>query len=210
MQNIGGIGNVTWLPPGAQRRDVLAFDTGPGNMVLDALAEAATDGDQRFDADGRLAAAGHVHDDVLERWLADPYFERQPPKTTGREQYGVQFARAARGAHPELSWEDLLATATALTAESIARGYQRFVAPRGPIDEVIVGGGGARNPTLMGMLRERLEGIPVVCHEERGIDSDAKEALAIAVLANDALLGLETNLTGATGGRGTVLGKINL
>lgn len=211
VQNIGGIGNVTYLPPGGSRDDVLAFDTGPGNMIIDGVTEAVTGGRLRFDRDGELAAKGDVRADLLAGWLADPYFALPPPKTTGRELFGIPFVRRvlADGAGAMVPPDDLVATVTALTAESIARAYRDFVA-RGPIDEVIVGGGGAKNPTLLAMLRERLPGTPVVTHEERGIDSRAKEAMAIAIIANDALLGLDTNLPGATGGRPTVLGKVNL
>lgn len=210
VQNVGGIGNVTYLPPSAKKAEVLAFDTGPGNMVIDGVTEAVTGGRLRYDRDGELAAAGRVQPALLEGWLADPYFAQPPPKTTGRELFGVPFVRRALTDGAGLPAEDLVATATALTAESIVRAYRRFVAPRGPIDEVIIGGGGAKNPTLLAMLRERLEGVSVLTHEERGIDSRAKEAMAIAVIANDAVVGLDTNLPGATGGRPTVLGKINL
>lgn len=212
VQNIGGIGNVTYLPPGGSREDVLAFDTGPGNMIIDGVTEAVTGGRLRFDRDGELAAKGDVRVDLLAGWLADPYFALPPPKTTGRELFGVPFVRRvlADGAAAMVPPDDLVATVTALTAESIARAYRDFVVARGPIDEVIVGGGGAKNPTLLAMLGGRLPGTPVVTHEERGIDSRAKEAMAIAVIANDALLGLDTNLPGATGGRPTVLGKVNL
>jgi anhydro-N-acetylmuramic acid kinase len=210
VQNIGGIGNVTYLPPGADRDDVIAFDTGPGNMVIDGVTEAVTGGRQRFDRDGELAAAGRVRPELLEGWLGDPYFALPPPKTTGRELFGVGFVRRVLADAAGMPAADLVASATALTAESIARSYREFVAPRGPIDEMIVGGGGAKNPTLLAMLRQRLPGTPVVTHEERGLDSRAKEAMAIAVIANDALAGLDTNIRGATGGRPTVLGKINL
>ena len=212
VQNVGGIGNVTYLPPGGERGDVIAFDTGPGNMVIDGVTEAVTGGRLRFDRDGELAAAGRVQPELLAAWLADPYFALPPPKTTGRELFGLPFVRRVLGdaAAATVTGADLVATVTALTAESIARAYRDFVMPRGPVDEAIVGGGGARNPTLMRMLGERLPGVPVVTHEERGLDSRAKEALAIAVIANDSLVGLDTNVSGATGGRPTVLGKVNL
>jgi anhydro-N-acetylmuramic acid kinase len=210
VQNIGGIGNVSYLPPAAERGEVVAFDTGPGNMVIDGVTEAVTGGRLRYDEDGRLAASGRVRPELLAGWLADPYFAHPPPKTTGRELFGIPFVQRALADGAQVPAEDLVATVTALTAESIARAYRDFVAPRGAIDEVIVGGGGARNPALLAMLRERLPGVPVVTHEERGIDSRAKEAISIAVIANDSLAGLDTNLHGATGGRPTVLGKINL
>lgn len=212
VQNIGGIGNVTYLPPDARLEDVLAFDTGPGNMIIDAVAEIATEGRQKYDKDGLLAASGQVRQSLLQEWLSNPYFDLAPPKTTGRERFGVQFTRRAAAAAQEQNVppNDLVATATALTAHSIARAYRDWIAPRGPVDEVILGGGGSRNPFLVGLLRELLPRCKLLRHEEIGIDSTAKEALAIALIANDALLGLDTNVPGATGGRPTVLGKINL
>jgi anhydro-N-acetylmuramic acid kinase len=210
VQNIGGIGNVTYLPPSSTPEEVIAFDTGPGNMVIDALAEVATEGALKYDKSGELGAKGNVVAPLLEAWLDDPYFRREPPKTTGREHFGVQFARRILTESQGVPIEDLIATATALTAESIARAYRDFVAPRGPIDEVIVGGGGAHNPTLMGMLRERLNGARLISHEDLGIDSNAKEAIGLAIIANDAVAGLNTNIPGATGGRPTVLGKISV
>jgi anhydro-N-acetylmuramic acid kinase len=179
-------------------------------MVMDAVVEALTGGRQHFDEDGRLAQAGRMRPELLAGWMADPYFAVPPPKTTGRELFGVPFVRRVLAETEGLPTEDVLATVTALTAESIARAYRDFVAPRGPIDEVIVGGGGSRNPTLLAMLGERLPDVPVVTHEERGIDSRAKEALAIAVIASDSLRGLPTNLHGATGGQPAVLGKVSL
>jgi len=210
VQNIGGIGNVTYLPPASTADEVVAFDTGPGNMVVDALAEVATEGTLKYDKGGELGAKGNVVAPLLEAWLDDPYFRREPPKTTGREHFGVQFARRILTESQGVPIEDLIATATALTAESIARAYRDFVAPRGAIDEVIVGGGGAHNPTLMQMLRERLNGARLLSHEDLGIDSNAKEAIALAIIANDAVAGLNTNIPGATGGRPTVLGKISV
>jgi anhydro-N-acetylmuramic acid kinase len=210
VQNVGGIGNVTYLPPAARREQVIAFDTGPGNMVIDAVTDAVTGGRLRFDRDGELAAGGRVRGRLLDRWLADPYFALPPPKTTGRERFGAAFARQVLAEGAGLPAADLVATVTALTAESVARAYREHLLPRGRLDEVIVGGGGARNPTLLRMLRERLDGVPVVTHEERGIDSRAKEAIAVAVIASDSLHGCPTNLHGATGGRPTVLGKLSL
>jgi len=210
VQNIGGIGNVTYLPPAASPDDVIAFDTGPGNMVIDALIDLTTGGESAYDENGALAGQGRVVPELLAQWLDDPYFRERPPKTTGRELFGVQFARRIMSEAGGERIEDLIATATALTAESITRAYREFVVPLGPIDQVIVGGGGSRNPTLMAMLRERLPGVPLMSHEDFGIDSDAKEAIALAIIANDAVAGFDTNIPGATGGRPTVLGKISL
>ncbi len=212
VQNIGGIGNVTYLPPGCAIDQVVAFDTGPGNMVIDALAEVISGGNETFDRDGMMAARGAVQPALLAEWLEDPYFAKEPPKTTGREQFGVQFARRAiRLAQAGgISLDDLIATATELTARSIADAYRRFLLPRGPIDEIIVGGGGSLNPFLMARIGALLPGIALLRHEDVGIDSRAKEAIAIAVIARDSLAGLPTNVPGATGGSPAILGKISL
>lgn len=206
LQNIGGIGNVTYIPPKAKWEDVIAFDTGPGNMIIDELAWIATNGKQTYDVDGSIAATGTVRDELLARWMDDPYFTRTPPKTTGRELFGAQFARRIHHESPDVKIEDLLATATALTAESIARSYRDFVEPRGPIHEVLLAGGGANNPTLVRMLKERMPERKLMVYKA----SDAKEAMAMAMIANDSVAGLYTNVAGATGGRPTVLGKICL
>lgn len=206
IQNIGGIGNVTYIPPKAEWNDVFAFDTGPGNMIIDELAWIATNGKQTYDADGALASAGKVRDELLEYWMADPYFAKSPPKTTGRELFGAQFARRIMAETPGVDVHDLIATATALTAESIARSYRDFIHTRGPVHEMLLAGGGAKNPTLVKMIQERMPKTAVKIYRA----SEAKEAMAMAMIANDAVVGLITNVAGATGGRPTVLGKICL
>jgi anhydro-N-acetylmuramic acid kinase len=206
IQNIGGIGNVTYIPPRASWNDVIAFDTGPGNMIIDELAWVATNGRQSYDADGALAAGGSVRQNLLEYWMSDPYFAKSPPKTTGRELFGSQFARRILAEAPDVPIHDLIATATALTAESIARAYRDFLLPRGPIHEVMLAGGGAKNPTLFRMLQERMPKQKLLVYKA----SEAKEAMAMAMIANDSVVGLVTNVAGATGGRPTVLGKICL
>jgi anhydro-N-acetylmuramic acid kinase len=206
IQNIGGIGNVTYIPPKAVWSDVIAFDTGPGNMIIDELAAIATNGRQTYDVDGLLAASGRVRDDLLETWMSDRYFSMAPPKTTGRELFGAQFAHRIMSEAGNADVGDLIATATALTAESIARSYRDFIAPRGPIHEVMLAGGGAKNPTLVSMLRERMPKQKLLVYKS----SEAKEAMAMAMIANDSVVGLVTNVAGATGGRPTVLGKICL
>lgn len=210
VQNIGGIGNVTWLPAGGGIPDVIAFDTGPGNMIIDALVEISTRGTEQFDRDGRIADSGTVRDDLIAKWLRDPYFALPPPKTTGRERFGTHHAMRLIEESPDAPFEDLIASATALTARSIADAYERFIRPRGTIHEVIIGGGGARNPALMKMIRESLPDSDVLFPEDVGLDNRAKEAVAIAVMANDSLAGLTTNVPGATGGKPAILGKINL
>jgi len=209
MQNLGGIANVTYLPAGCEPGEIVAFDTGPGNMAIDRLAGLATGGRRRYDAGGRLAARGHVHEGLLAAWLADAYFRRRPPKSTGRERFGRAYAdglwRAARARG--LGPADVVATATALTAASIADAYRRFL-PAG-IDEVIVSGGGARNPVLMNMLAGRLAPAKVRISDELGLDADAKEAVAFAVLAAETIRGHAGNVPAATGARRpVVLGKI--
>jgi len=209
VQNIGGIANVTYLPPGDDPDGVTAFDTGPGNMLIDDGATRATSGAQRYDRDGALAAAGAVDEALLAALMAHPYLSVSPPKTTGREQFGRAFGAqvwekaAARG----LSVEDILATLTAFTATSIADACRRYL-PRAP-EEVILGGGGADNPTLVRMLQEALVPSRVVTHEALGMSSKAKEAIAFAVLAYEALHGRPGNLPSCTGaGSYAVLGKI--
>ncbi|MCD6304454.1 MAG: anhydro-N-acetylmuramic acid kinase [Planctomycetes bacterium] len=207
--NIGGIANVTYLPAACGPGDVVAFDTGPGNMVLDRLAELATGGRMRFDRDGRLAAAGRLDEGLLRRLLRHPYFRRRPPKSTGREQFGWDYAEALRRDAQKrgLGDADILATATALTAESAARACRRLLP--GMPQEVILAGGGAKNPTLVRMLAERLAPAAVYDCGRFGIDPDAREAVAFAVLAVETARGRCGNLPAATGAsRGVVLGKI--
>jgi anhydro-N-acetylmuramic acid kinase len=206
IQNIGGIGNVTYIPPKANWDQVIAFDTGPGNMIIDELAWIATNGRQTYDVDGTLGETGKVRGELLEYWMSDPYFTKAPPKTTGRELFGAQFAKRIIEQSRDVDIHDLIATATALTAESIARAYHDFVQPLGPIHEVMLAGGGAKNPTLVRMIQERMPKRKLLVYKA----SEAKEAMAMAMIANDSVVGLVTNVAGATGGRPTVLGKICL
>ena len=209
-QNIGGIGNVTFLRAGGGVDDVLAFDTGPGNMIIDRLADIATGGRLGYDKDGRLAARGTVDEALLSRLMRHPFLRRRPPKTTGREEFGRQFADKVFGTGRArgLSPADIIATATAFTARSIADAYARHLPAR--VDEVILCGGGASNPTLVWMLREALTGGPIVRNmRELGIDPDAKEAISFALLAYLTVHGLPGNVPSATGAaRQVVLGKI--
>lgn len=211
IQNLGGIGNVTHLPPNAALDRILAFDTGPGNMVINALVEAASGGREEFDRDGQLAASGNVNRALLDELLRDPYFDAPPPKSTGRERFGAPYAAALlrAGRTRGLSTADLVATATYLTVETIVRAYRRFLVPRGGVDEVILGGGGSRNPVLRRWLAEALAPVPVRTHEDVGVNGKAKEAMLFAVLANDAVAGHPWSLPSATGStRGAVLGKL--
>ncbi|MHB9025999.1 MAG: anhydro-N-acetylmuramic acid kinase [Armatimonadota bacterium] len=211
VQNIGGIANVTYLPRGCRAEEVIAFDTGPGNMLIDAMVRKHTGQQEKYDHDGRRAAGGQVNERLLATLLEHPYYAQSPPKSTGRETFGSRYADQVYGeiGRAIKNGDDLIATITALTAESIARAYRDYLLPRGPIDEVILGGGGARNPTLRSMLMKRLPGIPIRTHEHHGIPSDAKEAIAFALLGHATLCGAPANLPAATGAaHPVVLGMI--
>jgi anhydro-N-acetylmuramic acid kinase len=205
MQNIGGIANVTLV--GDQLADMVAFDNGPGNMPLDTVARAASDGAEAFDRDGLRAARGKVDAALLAELHRHPYLALPPPKTTGREDFGREFV------YPLLTRfdsrkDDLLATLTRFSAEAIARSYREAL-PVMP-DEVYISGGGALNPTLMSHLVELLAPIPVQSLAALGVDPEAKEAIAFAVLANQTLFGAAGNVPAVTGARGPrVLGKLS-
>ena len=210
LQNIGGIGNLTVLPRGAGPEATFAFDTGPGNMVMDQIVSRMTGGRQRFDEGGRLAASGEVSGSLLQFMLQDPYLTKEPPKSTGREEYGKDYVDRlmAQGHALGLPDQDILATATRFTAECIRVSIDRFC-PVKP-DEIIVGGGGRSNPTLMAMLVECLP-IPVITNEDLGLSSDAKEAVAFAILANECVHEQCNNMPSVTGAaHGVVMGKISL
>jgi anhydro-N-acetylmuramic acid kinase len=209
VQNIGGIANVTWVPPGAQWEAMLAFDTGPGNALIDHAAWRLTGGMQRFDVDGSMAAAGRVDDALLAELLGQPYFPLQPPKSTGRELFGAQFANAYidRGLARGLATADILATMTAFTAHSIADQYRRFL-PGRP-DEVVVGGGGSRNPVLMRLLSQLLDPAQIRLHEDFGLPSLGREAVYFALMGHEALHGRPNTVPSCTGAtHPVVMGKI--
>jgi anhydro-N-acetylmuramic acid kinase len=201
--NIGGIANITAIPAGAKPEDVVAFDTGPGNMVIDALVRHRTDGKQSFDRNGAIARRGTVHDRLLKSMLEDPYLKQKPPKSTGRERFGQPFVSGliATG----IPIEDLIATATEFTANSITRGILGAIWNE---DEVIVSGGGVHNRWLMKRLAYYLKPSRLRTSADFGIDPDAKEAIAFAVLAFESAAGRAGNLPSATGARAAVvLGK---
>ncbi len=205
VQNIGGIGNVTWVPANASVNDVIAFDTGPGNMLIDALVTRLTNGEQTYDADGAIGMNGSVDYELLNELMNDPYLDEAPPKTTGREYYGSEMVDAILEKHPLNA--NLITTVTAFTARSIADAYRRWL-PELP-DEVYVNGGGARNPLLMRMIADSLDGIPVRATDELGMSADAKEAICFALMAHDSVAGYPTNIPGATGAdRAVALGNI--
>src|SRR6202162_4256623 len=219
-QNIGGIANLTAIPAGASLRQVLAFDTGPGNMVIDAIMEELFG--KRLDRDGRVAASGRALDAVVAKLVRATFFRQKPPRTAGREEFGREYAgrflQICRGA----SKPDVVATATALTARSIADAVRRFVLPRfAPRTaahrkqagrQMIVSGGGAKNPTLMAMLRDAVTPLGIKLHfsDEFGLPTEAKEAAAFALLAHETWHRRPSNVPSATGAkRPAILGKIS-
>jgi anhydro-N-acetylmuramic acid kinase len=213
LQNIGGIANLTAIPAAADPAAVIAFDTGPGNMVMDTLSQELFG--QRFDRNGALAARGIVLAAVLAAELRGAYFHLKPPRTAGREQFGREYAAKFLAACQRKSGksEDALATATALTAESIAQSYKQFVhrKMKGAAVDYIVSGGGARNATLMAMLAQKLEplGCELASSEQFGLPAEAKEAAAFALLAWQTWHRLPGNVTAATGAsRPAILGQV--
>lgn len=211
LLNIGGMANVTWVPRRGRSEGVVAFDTGPGVAALDAVVRAVRP-DLPYDEGGTLAARGQPVEPVLRELLDDPYFAAPPPKSTGREHFGVAFAarlkEGALAARPEASDADLVATALAFTVRSVADQLQRWL-PAGDARDLLVSGGGARNPTLMRELVAALPGWQVGLFADEFFDGDAKEAVAFAFLGWLTLEGRAGNVPSATGARGPrVLGRI--
>ncbi len=209
VQNIGGMGNVTFLPPLSHTAtDFIAFDTGAGNALIDAAVYELTGGKLTYDEDGRMAQSGDVKTEWVQWLLNDEFFKQPPPKTTGREKFGSARAQEIikEGKEHGFSDNDIIASLTAFTTESIAMAYEQF--SPSPIQEVIVGGGGKHNITLMNWLSQRLN-TPVLTHEDIGIDSDYKEALVFAVLAYETWHNRPSTLPSQTGARhASVLGHI--
>ena len=211
LLNLGGIANLTVLPAGGTLDEVRAFDTGPANMVIDALADRLFDAP--MDRDGQHAAAGTPDHDLLADLLEGSFFRRKPPKSTGRDDFGADYvdrllnAAQSRGLSPE----DTMATATLLTAASVYQAYAQYVRPEQPIDVLIVSGGGVHNDTLLRMLRDAFAPISVRIASEYGVDGDAKEALCFAVLAHETVNGVPTSLPSVTGAeRAAILGSLSV
>jgi anhydro-N-acetylmuramic acid kinase len=209
-QNIGGIANATAIPARAGLEDVIAFDTGPGNMVIDALCEQLFH--IPYDDEGRIAASGRVLEEVVTRALGAPFFRKKPPKTAGREEFGREFVRRFLETCGKADKRDVVATATALTARSIAESLRRFVLTRTGYRELVASGGGTRNATLMAMLANATAplGLRLRSSDEFGLPSEAKEAVAFAMLAHQSWHRRPGNVASATGAkRPVVLGKIS-
>lgn len=203
LQNIGGIGNVTIIPPNASLNDLVAFDTGPGNMVINELAQHFYK--EPYDKDGKHAQEGKVNQEVLKHWMKHPFILREPPKTTGREEFGLQFVQEYLNKYT-LSAEDWLATATIFTAKSIAKSVKEYVTDK---TDLILGGGGSYNPTLVQMIKEVLPNVSVIRQEDLGLSSDAKEAVAMTILGNQTLHRQPSNVPSATGAsKAVILGSV--
>ena len=210
--NLGGIANITVLPRAAKPQQVLAFDTGPANMLIDALVAHFTQSRLRFDKNARLAMQGRSLPALLDDLLGDPYLKLAPPKSTGREYYGHAYLKMlfSLGRHYRASPNDLIRAATIFTALSVVDALNRFVLPTTKIQQLIVSGGGAHNPLILAQLAAALPGIEVLPSGRLGIPEDAKEALAFALLAYETFHQRPANLPSATGARGlAILGKIS-
>ena len=210
LLNIGGIANMTVLPPDATEDRVVAFDTGPGNMVIDSLVQGFWE--VPYDDGGRRARQGRIQEPLLTALLDEPYYALPPPKSTGRELYDSRYVGSLLSQAASMGIdapEDIVATATALTAETIAQAYDAFVRPACPLDRFIVSGGGTYNAYLLELLAARVPGVSIHQIDDYGIASDAKEALFFAVMAHETLNRVPSNLASATGAsQSTILGKI--
>jgi len=209
LLNVGGIANITSLPASATLEQVKAFDTGPGNMVIDALVRRFTNDQQTYDTNGWIGARGQVIELLLQKLLTDPFFQAHPPKTAGREQFGEAFVLQLFEHSKTARFEDLVCTATELTARSIAAAVTRFVLPETRVQELVVSGGGARNGFLMQRLQTALPTFRVLTSDDLGVPAAAKEAIGFAILANETFHLHTGNVPAATGARHpVVLGKV--
>lgn len=207
LQNIGGIGNVTVIPGEKDMRKVYAFDTGPGNMMIDEACQRLFG--VKYDKGGEIASRGKINKAMLDNLMSHPYISVFPPKSTGREDFGEDYVCLLLEKYKELPKEDIIATLTAFTAESIIDSYNKHVIPKVNLKKIIIGGGGAHNKTLMKYLKEGFVGIDVLTQEEIGYSSDAKEAIAFAILGNETIHGNTSNVPSATGAsKDVVLGNI--
>lgn len=208
--NLGGIANYTVVTPRLQ--DVTAFDTGPCNMIIDGAVRLLTSGAHQFDPDGDAASKGIVIDEFFNYLTGHAYFDKLPPKSTGREEFGEEiFLRDALSARREQPFEDLVATVTAAAAQTIVEAYERFIKPNWTIDHVVCGGGGIKNAALMRRIRQGFGDIPVYQCDQFGIPYNAREAIAFAILGNETICGVPSNVPQATGAtHPVILGNLTL
>lgn len=207
--NIGGIANITVIPKKASRNEIVAFDTGPGNMLIDGMTKKLFN--VEMDKDGELAAGGKINKDLFDFLKTDPYIKMKPPKSTGRELYGENYQQHLLSEFKQADKNDIIRTVTEYTAYSIFFNYNKFISSKNKLDEIIISGGGARNPMLVKILKKYFDGTEIKQFESYGIDIDSKEAALFAILANECLLGNPANMPSVTGSSGDViLGKICL
>lgn len=209
--NIGGISNITYLPKGCKPEQVMAFDSGPGNMIIDAMIQLMSQGKERYDKNGERAAQGHVDGYILSKLLQHPFLALEPPKSTGREEFGQEYAKHIYqwGITRSVVPTDTLRTVTDFTAITLAEAYKKHLVKLGKVDEVIVSGGGALNKTLMTRLKKEFGEAPIGISDDYGLPMKGKEAIAFAVLALETIRGRPGNLAAATGAAGPrILGQI--
>ncbi|WP_066891283.1 anhydro-N-acetylmuramic acid kinase AnmK [Clostridium nigeriense] len=207
LQNIGGIGNVTVIPGKKDMRKIYAFDTGPGNMMIDEACQRLFG--VKYDKGGQIASRGKVNKKMLDKLMSHPYISLVPPKSTGREEFGEDYVCLLLEEYSDLPKEDIIATLTAFTAESIIYSYKKHIIPKTNLRKVIIGGGGAHNKTLIEFIKNGLDGIEVLTQEDVGYSSDAKEAIAFAILGNETIHGNPSNIPSATGANtNVILGNI--
>ena len=206
--NIGGIANITVVTP--DFKDILAFDTGPGNIIIDGTVRILSRGKRAFDENGEAARRGKVIPEFLEYLLSDSYFSKEPPKSTGREHFGINaYLRDALASRRDHSYEDMVATVTEATVQSIVDAYKRYVSPKYDVSHMVVGGGGAMNGTIMLKLQKALPDLKIYISDRVGISHNAREAIAFAILGNETIFGTPSNVPQATGAsEAVVLGKI--
>lgn len=203
LQNIGGIGNVTVIPKGGDINSIFAFDTGPGNMIIDEVCQKLFK--LNYDEDGKIAANGEIQNDILDDLMSHSYINDFPPKTTGREEFGQQFVDKLLKKYNNKKPEDILSTVTMFTAKSIAVNYKNFIMNKVNLNKVIIGGGGAHNKTLLSYLKNELPNVSIVTQDDIGLSSDAKEAIAFVILGNETLNNNFSNVPSATGAKEKVI-----
>lgn len=203
LQNIGGVGNLSWVPRRGENAALVAFDTGPGNTLMNSAVELATDNREHFDRDGVRAARGEINEQLLAELMAHPYYQRKPPKSTGRELFGKPYVEDLVSRYPGIAqdWDSLIATLTMLTARTIAESINKWIVPLG-VDEMIITGGGALNPTLVKWIGQQLDGVQIAGGDALGVDPEAKEAVAFAALAWAHVNRIPGNVPEATGASG--------